>query len=119
MYRLKVILDVAATRAFMLRVAKKERPFDEDSIEAFFQEKLLSTRQLAKISSRVDTKPKASGPYQHWYKNLRGPWSQSWNFQGGPKSYVPNKPMRQNKGSGIGGLLCGYDTLLCIGLWCV
>ncbi|CAG8469340.1 34179_t:CDS:2 [Gigaspora margarita] len=60
--------DIAATKAFMLRVAKKKfwnvatnirDPFDEDPIEAFFQEKLLSTRQLAKISSRVDNKPKA------------------------------------------------------------
>ncbi|CAG8803843.1 34119_t:CDS:2 [Gigaspora margarita] len=60
--------DVADTRAFMLRVAKKEgwnmvadirNPFNEDPIKAFFQEKLLSTKQLAKISSRVDTKPEA------------------------------------------------------------
>ncbi|CAG8831550.1 3166_t:CDS:2, partial [Gigaspora margarita] len=32
---------------------------NEDPIEAFFQEKLLSTRQLAKISLRINNKPKA------------------------------------------------------------
>ncbi|CAG8672411.1 11752_t:CDS:1, partial [Gigaspora margarita] len=46
-----------ATRVFMLRVVKKEcwnvvadirNPFDKDPIETFFQEKLLSTKQLAK-----------------------------------------------------------------------
>ncbi|CAG8842844.1 831_t:CDS:2, partial [Gigaspora margarita] len=63
------IWNIAATRVFMLRVAKKEgwnvvadikEPFDEEPMEALFQEKLLSTRQLAKISSKVDTKSEAS-----------------------------------------------------------
>ncbi|CAG8848392.1 44259_t:CDS:2, partial [Gigaspora margarita] len=63
------IWDIAATRVFMLRVTKKEGwnmvadikdPFDEEPMKALFQEKLLSTRQLAKISSKVDTKPEVS-----------------------------------------------------------
>ncbi|CAG8452924.1 24449_t:CDS:2, partial [Gigaspora rosea] len=41
-----------------------------------------------------------SSSYQHLYKNQRGPWSWSWNFQG-PRSYVLNRPMRQSRGPGI------------------
>ncbi|CAG8819247.1 3814_t:CDS:2, partial [Gigaspora margarita] len=40
-------------------------PFDKNPMEAFFQEKLLSTRQFAK------NKLEGPGPYQQWYENQR------------------------------------------------
>ncbi|CAG8827500.1 44724_t:CDS:1, partial [Gigaspora margarita] len=63
------IQDIAATRAFMLRVAKKEGWnvatdirdfFDKDPIEAFFKKICLVPDSWQKISLRIDTKPEAS-----------------------------------------------------------
>ncbi|RIB05648.1 hypothetical protein C2G38_2219056 [Gigaspora rosea] len=96
---------------------------EENSMEVYFQETLVSARLSTKNKHpRVDTKPEASvssfsytpkvgapimeilylnsSSYQHLYKNQRGPWSWSWNFQG-PRSYVLNRPMRQSRGPGI------------------
>ncbi|RIB05174.1 hypothetical protein C2G38_2220390 [Gigaspora rosea] len=58
--------DVAATRSFMLRVAKKEGwnvaagirdPLNDDPMDVFFQEKLASARQLARRNERYAIEP--------------------------------------------------------------
>ncbi|CAG8811792.1 35894_t:CDS:1, partial [Gigaspora margarita] len=61
--------DIAASRAFMLRIVKKEGwivaanirdPFDKDPMEAFFQKNCLVPDSWQKISSRVNSKSKVS-----------------------------------------------------------
>ncbi|RIB25720.1 hypothetical protein C2G38_2138637 [Gigaspora rosea] len=73
------VRDVAATRAFTLRVAKKDwnmvagirDPLDDDPMEVFFQEKLASARQSAKNSrSRWDEKSEVSDAF--FSNGLRG-----------------------------------------------
>ncbi|CAG8614332.1 1725_t:CDS:2, partial [Cetraspora pellucida] len=72
--------DVTATRAFMLRVANKERwnivagirdLLEDDPIEAYFQERLANARELARNKrARLGSKPKMNAAFTGWLIGL-------------------------------------------------